>query len=205
MNNPPRFTRSDKLFLSAAFAALAALLAYAFAPALWDDLSEDTQTWKSAMPLPYPPELLESEEDTGSLRCRIRGGDWLGVSTELTVELKNESDQPVRLWEEHSRPGRGFIFLVRSRRTNKVTGVYTWWWLAPRVYRPGDTPPVFVLKPGGTYRERVPLDSIREDGKGSGLRGRIRLEAVFAYVDLYGYPEPNQEYFARSNAVDVGW
>jgi hypothetical protein len=148
-------------------------------------------------------EVLESGPDVGPIRCRLRqDGTWPFGSDDLIAELENVSEKPVRLWE--SPYPRKLTYLTRNRRTNKVTGCFF------RLYGlstgiPRSQLSTVVLQPGERLEVREPMRDLKSNGTGDHLSWGVRLEAVFIYRDNAGYPEPGQDYFARSNAVVIGW
>jgi hypothetical protein len=69
--------------------------------------------------------------------------------------------------------------------------------------RPTTLPPL-TLKPGETYTAGIWLTCLRDGCLGRPEKpGVYRVEAVFVYSDLGGWPAPDQDVVARSGAVEV--
>jgi hypothetical protein len=163
---------------------------------------EDAPRWRRA--------ALHDGPDQGPIRCRLvpQGELFRQRNTpDLRLELTNRGDRPVRLWYT-THPHFQVTFLVRDE-SGKVVSEFFWGTLSSTLVRwdadgrLSHPPPLLKLKPGETYTAGFYLSLLEEYLEVPGGPGRYRLEAVLAYTDLGGWPEPHQRYLARSAPVAV--
>jgi hypothetical protein len=170
---------------------------------------------------PPPPEAIEQFRkrqddighgaDRGPFRCTLSPGtDAIGDHPpNLSFGLTNRSASPVTIWYT-TWPHVHVTFLVRDQAGEPVAS-FRWGtlssWLVrvdPETGQPTTRLPTQTWNPGETYTTMIPLQALREGCNGRPKNpGRYRIEAVFVYSDLGGWPAPNQDFVARSQSAEV--
>jgi hypothetical protein len=125
---------------------------------------------------------------------------------DLRLALTNTFAEPVTLWY-HTWLHAHVTFLVRDQ-DGKAVASFHWGTLSslavgvdPQTGRPSTPVPTRTLKPGETYTAGIHLSSLRDYL--SVPPGRYRVEAVFVYGDMGGWPAPDQDFVARSEGVEI--
>jgi hypothetical protein len=146
--------------------------------------------------------------DRGPIRCTLapwpdRAG---GHPPDLRLELINGSDEPVTIWY-YTWPHAHVTFLVRDG-AGKIIAQFHWGTLSsqlvtldPATGRPAGPVPTKTLHPGEAYTAGIYLGTLRDYLDVP--PGRYRVEAVFVYDDLGGWPDGEQRFVARSGGVEV--
>jgi hypothetical protein len=152
-------------------------------------------------------DALANGADVGPIRCSLtpwpdRAGDH---PPDLRLELSNSSDSPVTIWYT-TWPHSHVTVLVRDE-ARKIVEQFHWGSLSSVAVgiddagRPTTKLPTRTLQSGETYTAGIYLSTLRDYLDVS--PSRYRLEAVFVYDDLGGWPELGQHFVARSGAVGV--
>jgi hypothetical protein len=147
-----------------------------------------------------------SDSESGPIRCRLR----VGAPTEdLILELVNTSPAPLRLW--HGPYGLIYhVTVVLLDADGRLASFLRWTRLTsfavlvnPTTGRPIEELPVCTLLPGEVQRHLVSYGMLHDLMGARVNEGRYGMQALFDYADLGGFPEPNQELFARSGLIPV--
>jgi len=163
-----------------------------------------------------PPEAFErfrreqediaGAADRGPIHCRLEpwteGGEH---PPDLKLSLTNTSAEPVTLWY-YTWPHAHVTFLVRDEDEKGVASFH-WGTLSSTAVgiddagRPTTKLPTLTLNPGETYTAGIWLSSLRDyiDVR----PGHHRVEAVFDYSDLGGWPAANRDFVARSKPIEI--
>ncbi len=164
-----------------------------------------------------PPEAFErfrreqediaNAGDRGPIRCRLVPWPEDGEHPpDLRLELVNTSAEPVTLWY-YTWPHAHVTFLVRDPHSKPVASFH-WGTLSSTAVgiddagRPTTKLPTRTLKPGEKYTAGIWLSSLR-DYLEVPSPGVYRVEAVFVYGDLGGWPALDQDFVARSQGVEI--
>jgi hypothetical protein len=160
----------------------------------------------SCVPL-TKPRREASESDLGPLRCTLE--PWPDRTGEdppdLRLQLTNTSERPVTIWYR-TWPHAHVLFLFRDD-AGRIVAQFHFGSLSSRAFQVDDagrptTPlPTLRLEPGESYSAGIHLNTLADNLDVP--PGRCRVEAVFTYADLGGWPEPHQHFVARSGAVTV--
>lgn len=152
-------------------------------------------------------EDIAGAADRGPIRCRLEPWTEDGEHPpNLKLSLTNASTEPVTLWY-HTWLHAHVTFLVRNK-DRKAVASFHWGTLSslavgvdPQTGRPSTPVPTRTLKPGETYTAGIYLSSLRDYLDVP--PGVYRLEAVFMYGDLGGWPAADQDFVARSGTVEI--
>ena len=127
---------------------------------------------------------------------------------DLLLSLTNTSSEPVTLWYT-TWPHCHVTFVVRDE-DEKIVASFHWGTLSSQAVSVDSqgklvTPlPTLTLKPGETYTAGVWLSTLSDCCQPRPERpGVYSVEAVFVYSDLSGWPQPDQDFVARSEPVEI--
>jgi hypothetical protein len=153
-----------------------------------------------------------ASEDIGPISCVLT--PWSGPSPnddpapDLRLELANTSAAPVRLW--YTTGVECHVTFLVYHEPRFVYGSFCLGTLSPapakfnaKTNRPEPLPPVMTLEPEETYATGIHLRDLRNGCSGPSGPGNFRLEAVFLYEDIEGYPAAGQRFIARSQPVEI--
>jgi hypothetical protein len=145
--------------------------------------------------------------DVGPIRCTLvpwpdRDGEH---PPDLRLELTNVSGGPVTIWYT-TWPHAHVTFLVRDE-DGKIVEQFQWGSLSSVAVgiddagRPTTKLPTLTVQPGEAHTAGIYLSTLRDYLDVPA--GRYRLEAVFVYGDLGGWPDGEERFIARSGPVEI--
>jgi hypothetical protein len=167
------------------------------------------RTTRSIRALPPRASGHRAGADRGPIRCTLEPWpDGNGEHPDLRLSLTNTSEEPVTLWY-YTWPHAHVTFILRDD-DDAGKAVYSFHWgslsslavgVDPKTGRPTTRLPTRTLKTGETYTAGIYLSTLRDYR--DVFSGLYRIEAVFVYSDLGGWPAPNQDFVARSGTVGI--
>ncbi len=151
-----------------------------------------------------PPisERADKEEERGPIRIRLR---WAVPEDEkwpdaVAMELVNLGNQSVRLWYSMFNL-RGHVTMLLRDSDNILVSDLTWACLSSTSFPP-EKRQFKELLVGEVYEDRFCAGSVKRPGDLEDLPpGQYSFQVIFEYHDLDGFPEPNQDFFARSEQI----
>jgi hypothetical protein len=154
---------------------------------------------------PSIKDRADKDHEHGPIWCHL---EWASDSDEINsdkirVKIGNAGDKPFRFWACDFGMRDHFTMLVRNS-DGKIVSDRCWIEYSSRQWPPKSEAlvPVQELKAGEMYDERFSAHILMPTSEEL-LPGRYSLQVIFAYEDLGGFPEPNQDFFARSEKLTV--